>query len=518
VEAELQPSRSDERAAVDGEQAPANSPDPLRVVDSVGDLAVVRDTNDRVEDITGPAPQTSVQPAGARSARLNLIAVGFMLAGSDILCLAAALFMGEWLLGTFESVRMPLVMVLLASALWIAIFAGCRLYTTHLLSAPDEYRRVISATSIGVLILVVTTMGTFAALSRSWIGLTWCLALVFELGARRMWRGVLHRWRRGADFSLRTLVVGTGPEARRLRESLASKKLGFQPVGLVSVNGFVEDAAGHLNELVETIRREHVDCLFVASTEVEHAEMSAIRRAARVAGVDLRVSANIPETLSTRLSLQKVGDVMTITLRPVRLSGPEATVKRAFDLVLATIGLVLAMPLIGLIALAVKLTSDGPVFFKQERVTSGGRAFTVYKFRTMVRDADRILAEQQMDKSEAFFKLRVQPPLTKVGKVLRKYSLDELPQLWNIVRGDMSIVGPRPLPVEQVAANLELLEYRHEVRSGLTGWWQINGRSDIDPEAAVRMDLFYIENWSLALDVYVILKTVAALIKGGGAY
>jgi exopolysaccharide biosynthesis polyprenyl glycosylphosphotransferase len=234
--------------------------------------------------------------------------------------------------------------------------------------------------------------------------------------------------------------------------------------------------------------------------------------------VDLRVSANVPETLSTRLSLQQLGDIMTIALRPVRLTGVQAVTKRTFDLLVSTVGLVLSLPLIGVIALAVKLTSPGPVFFKQERVTTGGRAFAMYKFRTMVQDADRLLDEEERDKSEAFFKLKDAPPLTKVGRVLRRLSLDEIPQLWNVVKGEMSIVGPRPLPVEQVAANLELLEYRHDVRAGLTGWWQINGRSDLDAEAAVRMDLFYIENWSVALDLYILLKTVGALLQRRGAY
>jgi exopolysaccharide biosynthesis polyprenyl glycosylphosphotransferase len=518
MEADLRPIRNEE-VAQDSQPAAGGESESLRVVESVGDLTVVRDAGFGPADVIRPAIAGSNVPR-PRNAQQSLFAVSLMLAGSDILCLAAALFMSDWLIDATRSVHIPLGMVLVASVLWVAVFYGFRLYSTHHLSAPEEFRRVISATSIGVLVLVVVTLGTYSALGRTWLGLTWFLALVFELGCRRFWRAVLYQWRKGADLALRTLVVGTGPEARRLAAALAAENLGFLPVGHVSLNGSARTFKGGrlLDAFVKIIRTENADCVLVASTEVDHAQMMVIRRAARVCGVDLRVSANVPETLSTRLSLQQLGDIMTIALRPVRLTGVQAVTKRTFDLLVSSVGLVLSLPVMGLIALAVKLTSPGPVFFKQERVTTGGRAFAMYKFRTMVQDADRLLDEAESDTSEAFFKLREAPPLTKVGRVLRRLSLDEIPQLWNVLKGEMSIVGPRPLPVEQVAANLDLLEYRHEVRAGLTGWWQINGRSDVDAEAAVRMDLFYIENWSVALDLYILLKTAGALLQRRGAY
>jgi lipopolysaccharide/colanic/teichoic acid biosynthesis glycosyltransferase len=188
------------------------------------------------------------------------------------------------------------------------------------------------------------------------------------------------------------------------------------------------------------------------------------------------------------------------------------------DLGLAAVGLVVVSPVLLVVALAIKGTSRGPVLFRQDRVTEGGRTFRMYKFRTMTDAMDRQPEQDPIDRSAAFFKLRSDPRLTKIGKRLRRWSLDELPQLFNVILGDMSLVGPRPLPSEQVSANFELLGPRHEVRAGITGWWQIHGRADLDPEEAVRMDHFYIENWSPALDLYILLRTVAVLVKRQGAY
>jgi lipopolysaccharide/colanic/teichoic acid biosynthesis glycosyltransferase len=178
----------------------------------------------------------------------------------------------------------------------------------------------------------------------------------------------------------------------------------------------------------------------------------------------------------------------------------------------ASVALLVTLPLWPVIALAVRLDSRGPVLFHQERVTKDGRIFRMHKFRTM-RTGD-----PAFDTTRPFFKLESDPRLTRVGGFLRKYSLDELPQLWNVLSGEMSIVGPRPLPADQVAANRELLSPRHVVPAGVTGWWQTNGRSRVTPEEALRLDLFYIENWSLTLDMYVVLKTFGAVVGRQGAY
>jgi exopolysaccharide biosynthesis polyprenyl glycosylphosphotransferase len=220
--------------------------------------------------------------------------------------------------------------------------------------------------------------------------------------------------------------------------------------------------------------------------------------------------------LTSRVSVQQVHDLMVLAVRSAKLTQTQAALKRAFDLAISAIALVVLAPVLLVVAAAIRLTSPGPVLFRQQRVTKDGRAFTVYKFRTMVANAESLLDEATI--SQAYYKDRDDPRLTSIGGFLRASSLDEVPQLWNVIRGDMSLVGPRPLAKDQVEANLELMEPRHEVRAGLTGWWQINGRSEVDAQDALKMDLFYIENWSLALDLYVLLKTVGVVLLGKGAY
>jgi exopolysaccharide biosynthesis polyprenyl glycosylphosphotransferase len=306
-----------------------------------------------------------------------------------------------------------------------------------------------------------------------------------------------------------------------LARRLGREPFGFEPIGLVTTNGRSRSGplpiAGTTRDLAQAIRVTRAECLFVASTAVPEADMPRILSTARRAGTVVWVSANLPEVLSGRLSARSFGEVMALSLRPVRLSGWQLAAKRLFDLGLGGLALLLSLVPWAIIAVVIKASSPGPILFRQERVTKGGRVFTMYKFRTMVTDCDALLTGRRVDTTSLFFKLRDDPRLTRAGRWLRRTSLDELPQLWNVLRGDMSLVGPRPLPAEQVRAHASLLEPRHEVRAGITGWWQISGRSDLHPGAAARLDLFYIENWSLARDLFILAKTLPAVLTRRGA-
>jgi exopolysaccharide biosynthesis polyprenyl glycosylphosphotransferase len=313
-------------------------------------------------------------------------------------------------------------------------------------------------------------------------------------------------------------VVGTSAEARRLVGILRAPGSGFVPLGSVRASGPGVPAGGlpvlgGIAELDRLIQQHRAECLFVAPTELTVEDLERISQAAKPDRVEVRVLANLPQTLTSRLALLKVGPAIAVALRPVRLTGWQAMVKRAFDLLGASTALVLSLPAWAVIALAIRLDSRGPVFFHQQRVTKDGKVFRMHKFRSMRTGRDAAL-----DTSTPFFKLQSDPRLTRVGAVLRRFSLDELPQFWNVLTGEMSLVGPRPLPVDQVAANQDLLSPRLAVPAGLTGWWQINGRSQVTPEEALRLDLFYIENWSPTLDLYVLLKTFGAVVGHEGAY
>jgi exopolysaccharide biosynthesis polyprenyl glycosylphosphotransferase len=446
-------------------------------------------------------------------------AISMGLAVTDAACIVAAL------LAIYQvrySMRpMPtreLAVVVVAPLLWVAAFRAFNLYAPQHLSLSDEFRGIIGASSLGIVLVVMASYWSKSAFPRAWLGLSWLLAVLLELATRRGWEAYRLRLKRDGRLTFRTLIVGTTGEATRLAETLKDPASGFTPIGYVGAfdpsvpaNGLA--VVGDIRDLRQLIDDHAADCLFVASTSVSAEDILQVTQIARQERTEVRVSANLSQTLTSRLTLQKVGGAIALSIRPVRLTRTQVTVKRAFDVVLTSAALAVTLPLWAVIAIAVRLSSPGPVFFNQQRVTKGGQIFRMHKFRTMRVDADRLV-----DTSAPFFKLDSDPRLTPVGTVLRRLSLDELPQFWNVLKGEMSLVGPRPLPADQVAANLELLGPRHEVPAGVTGWWQINGRSGVTPEEAIHLDQFYIENWSLPLDLYISLKTFGAVLGRKGAH
>ncbi len=490
----------------------------------------------RVEEIlldgTAAAPSVSevhldavAPPASADRVLKKYFHIGLGLAATDLACVVTALLVARVVsVEVSSSAPVYVVAPLLAALLWTPVFYAFGLYSIQHLAPSEEFRRIIGACSLGILLVLLLSYWSQSDLSRTFVASSLILVLGLELTGRRIWRFVIGRLRNQGHLTMRTLVVGTNDEAHRLAEILKRRGLGFAPVGYVGSPGDGPSPnslplTGDFKGLADLIRNHSAECLFVASTAVTAEEMMKVVQAARLTGAEVRVSANLSEILTTRLSVQTIAnDLMAITLRPVRLTRTQAALKRAFDLVFASLGLVASSPIILASAAAVGLTSRGSILFRQRRVTKGGREFTVYKFRTMKQNGDSMLSGDDPDPSTAFFKIEDDPRLTKVGRVLRKLSFDELPQLLNVVRGDMSLVGPRPLPVDQVKANPELLTPRHEVLAGVTGWWQINGRSDLAAQEAVRLDLFYIENWALSLDLFILLKTFGVLLGRRGAY
>jgi exopolysaccharide biosynthesis polyprenyl glycosylphosphotransferase len=449
--------------------------------------------------------------------RYRGISVG--LAVSDAVCIVVALVFSYYLRYPAADL-MPVqesIVVAVSPLLWVGVFHTFDLYAPHRLSASEEFRRIIGASGVGIVLLEMVSFWSKSSFSRAWIGLTWAVVLFLELVPRRCWRTYQWRLRMDGRLALRTLIVGTCAEATRLAGILGAPATGFLPIGHVRIADPAPSQSGlpvlgGIGELDRLIEDHGAECLFVASTGLTIEDLSRVAQAARPDQVEVRVLANLPQMLTSRLALLKVGPAIAVALRPVRLSGRQAVIKRLLDLAVAVPLLLLTLPLWAVFALAIRLDSRGPVFFNQERVTKNGRVFRMHKFRTM-----RTNLDVSLDTTRPFFKLQSDPRVTRVGTFLRRFSLDELPQLWNVITGEMSLVGPRPLPADQVAANLDLLRPRQAVPAGITGWWQINGRSMVTPEEALRLDLFYIENWSPTVDLYVLLKTFGVVVGRQGA-
>ena len=459
---------------------------------------------------------------GAGSTAAAYRRIGFWMAGTDAACLFVALVLSYLYRYGIEHALLwdYAVVAALAPFGWVALFQASSLYAIQHLSAWEEFRRTIAASSIGMVLIVMVSFWSKSSFSRIWIGVTWVLVLLLQLGARRWWRWRVAQLKQSGSLRYRTIVAGHRSEIEALALELSRPDSGYIPVA----SSPLERDSGDPNpmsfseEIEALVDRSGAECLFVATNGLDQAQVLQVVTATRRQGIDVKLAANLPEILTPRLLVQPVGRLMAISLKPVRLSSAQLAVKRAFDLLTTSIGIVVLSPLMMGVALAVKLSSRGPVLYVQERVTKGGKVFRMYKFRTMLATADKLAATDEIDTSQPFFKLEDDPRLTKLGAVLRRLSLDELPQLFNVLKGDMSLVGPRPLPADQFAANLELLQPRLEVPAGVTGWWQIKGRSDLDSYEAVQMDVFYIENWSLALDVFILVKTFGVVLGRRGAY
>jgi len=486
----------------------------------VSEETVVDATTDRRVAAPPASGLTEREPARLQFQRLYRL-----MALTDAAGVVLALVFGRWVRYGWHATADLFFVTLMAPVATVGLFRSFRLYETHRFTAAEEFRRVFLALTIGMMALVTFGFWAHSTLSRSWILVTWLLALAATIGGRRLWHAQIRRERALGRLTFRTLVLGANREATNLAAAMRSPESGFEPIGFVRTSEEAETdlglpVLGHIGQLRELIQRFRADCVFVASSAVSSEEMKQVARIVRLEGLEVRVSASLPVVLSSRLSAQPVGGVMSLALRPARLTRPQRVLKRTFDLVIAGAGLILTAPIWLVAAVAIKLDSPGPVLYRQRRVGEGGRPFVMLKFRSMYVDAEQRLAELR-PLSEAdgpLFKLRNDPRVTRVGRVLRRWSLDELPQLWNVIRGDMSLVGPRPPLPEEVAAYEEWHFARLEAPPGVTGLWQVSGRSELSFEDYVRRDLFYIENWSLAYDLFIVLKTIPMVLSRRGAY
>lgn len=487
-----------------------------------------------VEDVTAAGARTqaprvaspSVQTHALRSARSDYRRLYREVAVTDTLSIALAMVTAYWVRFGWRIPESDFLLVLLGAPLVVVgVFAAFHLYEAHRFAPAEEFRRIILAVSIGLTGLVTLSFWSQASFSRSWLVVSWALALILALGSRRVWHYWIGRARIDGRLSFPTLIVGTNEEAAHLSDLMRRPAFGFKAIGMVTTAAASTPSSqlpvmGPVVDLRELIRETGAECVFVASSAMSPEEMGHVAKAVRLEGVEVRITATMPEVLASRLTVQPLGGLTALSLRPVRLTGTQVIAKRAFDLAVAGLGTLVLSPIFLGIAAAIKISSPGPVFFRQRRVGHRGRPFTILKFRTMQVGADQMIDElrERHGVQSLMFKLKDDPRVTGVGRFLRKLSLDEFPQLINVIKGDMSLVGPRPPLPEEVTKYADWQFDRLEVPPGITGLWQVSGRSELSFDDCVRLDLFYIENWSIAYDLYILAKTLPALLSSRGAY
>src|SRR5262245_10586875 len=411
--------------------------------------------------------------------------------------------------GTARPQGDQLLVTLLAPVAWLVILAAHRAYDVFRLSSPEQSRRVLSATAVGMTLLVMLSFWLKQSFSRLWIAVAWIAVPLLLLLGRRMWDGWVRMKRREGRFTFATLIVGTDDHATRLAAALSAARDGYQAIGHLAGSrasaGDRLDLAvlGDAADLRSVVDWTGAECAFVSPSSLTPEEMPTVLRDAGRAAIEVRLTANLPDMTGARIAPQPAGGMTALSLRPVRLSGPQQGAKRALDVVGSVLGLFLLAPLFIAIGLAVKLSSRGPIIYGQIRVGRRGERFPMLKFRSMVRDADAVQDElvARDEASGPLFKMRFDPRVTAIGRLLRRWSLDELPQLFNVLAGDMSLVGPRPSLPGEVERYENWHGDRLEVKPGITGLWQVSGRSVLEFEDYVRLDLYYIENWSILLDL-----------------
>ncbi|HEY5885175.1 MAG TPA: sugar transferase [Pyrinomonadaceae bacterium] len=407
--------------------------------------------------------------------------------------------------------------------------------------------RVFKATAIGSLLIVAAAFlyrGGFDYRAFSYARMVFVFDFLIVLFSfqiiRMLMRGAQTFFRLRGINLIPTLVVGRGPEAAFcIKEMRERPSLGYRVVGAVDSRSDVDvinetyegvPVVSDLTGLPEAIRLSGANEVIIADSHVPgDALFDVMMQCGRRRGIEFRIVPGLFNCLPSKTEVDQIGALPMIKLFREPLSDFARGIKRTSDILIASLALILLLPLWLFIALVIKLDSRGPIFYRQERVGMDGRIFLVYKFRTMRTNSDsEIHREYQRkfiagnadanvgDDTKPAYKLRDDPRITRAGRVLRRFSLDEAPQLFNVLRGDMSVVGPRPpIPYEVEAYELWHRK-RLDMKPGVTGLWQVSGRNRLSFEEMVKLDLFYIENWSLLFDMKIILRTVLVLIRGEG--
>ena len=390
----------------------------------------------------------------------------------------------------------------------------------------DESSSILASTSVGAMfILAAVFVSQGYAYSRLLFIYTWLLSFVL-LTSNRIWRHLLTSVMRGRGIGMRNvLVVGGDHLGRMVMNLMASEPgRGYRPVGFLCDESDGDHGRfkwlGPVSKLGEVIRDGDIDEVFIAAPAASRARVMDITQHCQKKQVPFRIVPDLYEMSLSGVDINDLGGIPLISMREASIQGVNLSLKRAMDLCLSGIALGVMSPIWLFIGIAIKIDSPGPVLFRQERLGKDGKPFTIYKFRSMADDAEKEVSKL-VDLNEAvgpLFKIRDDPRLTRMGRWLRRISLDELPQLINVIKGEMALVGPRPPLAAEVELYQEWHKKRLEVAPGVTGLWQVSGRSELPFDEMAMLDIYYIENWSPGLDMKIILRTLPAVLSGRGAY
>jgi len=396
----------------------------------------------------------------------------------------------------------------------------------------DELFAVAKAVIVAALILMASTFLTEGyrygyLYSRLLIFIFWCLSIPLLTSGRLILTRFYQRQAIRKLVLERVVIVGSGRTAQMARDGLNKHpELGYEFVGFIEEKDsgtrsfYGSPVLGSLTNLLEIARRENIHEVIFTEIDFPHQKQADLIIACQRQGVNVRVVSDFYEIITSSARIEEFTGIPAISFRRDPLYGFNLALKRAEDIILSTLGLVLLSPFMLTTALFIKITTPGSVFFNRERVGKDGKGFIMYKFRTMVRDAEERREELQgaSEVDPPLFKMRRDPRVTRIGSFFRRYSVDELPQLVNVIKGEMSLVGPRPSLPSEVEKYKGWHKKRLEVLPGITGLWQASGRSDLTFSEMVRLDIYYMRNWSLTLDLKILFRTLPIVLARRGAY
>jgi len=414
----------------------------------------------------------------------------------------------------------------------LVIFMLLGLYDREkLLGGTKEYSMVFNGLTFGMVLLIsIGFLDPEFILARGWLLLAWVFSFLFAAGGRFGMRRVIYALRRRGYFLASAVIIGANNEGLSLAEQLNGTRVsGFHIMGFIDKKlpvgtRMLEDQyiLGTVDNLEDLIKRYDIEELILASSAISSRDrmLDIFQKYGVSSNVNVRMSSGLYEIITTGLTVKEFAYVPLVGVNKVRLTGLDEFLKFSMDFLLSIPALILLGPLMLVIALAVRLESPGSVIHRRRVMGMHGKEFDAFKFRTMHDNGDEILDSYPELRKELAenFKLKEDPRVTRVGQLLRKTSLDELPQLFNVLRREMSLVGPRIITPAEVAKyekwDLNLMT----VRPGLTGLWQVSGRSDVTYDERVRLDMHYIRNWSIWLDIQLLFQTIPAVLKSRGAY